>query len=182
MPAQVKPRVGAADLLTVMRFPLAALFPIVHGPLPRLAIVALAVVTDLADGVVARRTGGSRWGPVLDPIADKAFMATAFITLASHGVLNPLEIAAVLLRDIVAVLAFAGTLILRRPVALPARAGGKAVTVLQVLTLLALIAASPLSRRLAWATAAVSVYAIWDYGRAATRRSVPPVPPVPPVP
>jgi len=173
MTAQVKPRVGAADLLTVLRFPLAALFPFVHGSLARLAVVAAAAATDLADGLIARRTGGSRWGPVLDPIADKVFMATAFITLASHGVLHPLEIIAVLLRDVVAVLAFAGTLILRRPVALPARAGGKAVTVLQVLTLLALLAASPLSRPLAWATAAVSVYAIWDYGRAATRRVSP---------
>lgn len=177
MTAQVKPRVGAADLLTVLRFPLAALFPFVHGTLARLGIVAAAAVTDLCDGWIARRTGGSRWGPVLDPIADKTFMATAFITLASRGVLHPLEITGVLLRDIVAVLAFAGTAILRRPVALPARAGGKAVTVLQVLTLVALIAASPYSRQLAWATAAVSVYAIWDYGRAATRQdSVPPVP------
>jgi phosphatidylglycerophosphate synthase len=177
MAAQVKPRVGAADLLTALRFPLAALFPFVHGTLARLGIVALAAVTDLCDGLIARRTGGSRWGPVLDPIADKAFIATAFITLASHGVLHPLEITGVLLRDIVAVLAFGGTLILRRPVALPARAGGKAVTVLQMLTLLALLAASPLVRQLAWATAAVSVYAIWDYGRAATRRGgVPPVP------
>lgn len=177
MTAQVKPRMGAADLLTVLRFPLAALFPFVHGTLARLGIVAAAAVTDLCDGWIARRTGGSRWGPVLDPIADKTFMATAFITLASRGMLHPLEITGVLLRDIVAVLAFAGTAILRRPVALPARAGGKAVTVLQVLTLIALIAASPYARQLAWATAAVSVYAIWDYGRAATRQdSVPPVP------
>jgi CDP-diacylglycerol---glycerol-3-phosphate 3-phosphatidyltransferase len=177
MAAQVKPRMGAADLLTVLRFPLAALFPIVHGTLARLGIVAAAAVTDLCDGWIARHTGGSRWGPVLDPVADKAFMATAFITLAAHGVLHPLEITAVLLRDLVAVLAFAGTLLFRRPVALPARAGGKAVTVLQVLTLLALLAGSPLSRPLAWATGAVSVYAIWDYGRAATRRDgVPPVP------
>ena len=33
----------------------------------------------------------------------------------------------------------------------------------------ALIAASPLVRPLAWATGAVSVYAIWDYGRAVRR-------------
>ena len=72
MAAQVKPRVGAADLLTVLRFPLAALFPIVHGTLPRLGIVAAAAATDLCDGWIARRTGGSRWGPILDPVADKA--------------------------------------------------------------------------------------------------------------
>ena len=96
-------------------------------------------------------------------------MATAILTLAGHGLLHPLEIAAVLLRDIVAGLGFAASALLRRPVALPARAGGKAVTVGQVLTLIALIAASPLVRPLAWATAAVSVYAIWDYGRAVGR-------------
>jgi cardiolipin synthase len=165
----VKPRLGPADVLTLLRFPLAALFPFAPDALARLAIVAAAAVTDVADGLIARRTGGSRWGPVIDPIADKVFMVTAFITLASGGVLHPLEIAAVLLRDAVAVVAFTGVTILRRPVALPARAGGKAVTVCQVLTLLALIAGSPLARPLAWATGAVSVYAIWDYGRVATR-------------
>jgi phosphatidylglycerophosphate synthase len=156
-------------VLTLLRFPLAAVFPLVQSAWARLGIVAAAAVTDIADGLIARRTGGSRWGPVIDPVADKVFMVTAFITLAGSGGLHPLEIAAVLLRDAVAVAAFVGVTILRRPVALPARAGGKAVTVCQVLTLLALIAGSPLARPLAWATGAVSVYAIWDYGRVATR-------------
>lgn len=167
----MKPRLGPADGLTLLRFPLAAAFPFASRPVERLAIVALAAASDLADGLIARRTGGSRWGPWLDPVADKAFVATAFISLARQGLLHPLEITAVLLRDIVAALGFAGAWILRRPMALPARAGGKAVTVGQVLTLIALIAESPLTRPLAWATAAVSVYAIWDYGRAATQRS-----------
>jgi hypothetical protein len=57
--------------------------------------------------------------------------------------------------------------------ALPARAGGKAVTVGQILTLAASIAESPLVRPLAWATAAVGLYAIWDYGRAAARSRAP---------
>ena len=43
------------------------------------------------------------------------------------------------------------------------------MTVSQGLTVVALIAASPLVRPLAWATGAVSVYAIWDYGRAVRR-------------
>lgn len=169
MTAQVKPRLGSADVLTLLRFPLAAAFPFASAPLAQVAIVAAAALSDVADGLIARRTGGSQWGPVLDPIADKAFMVIAFISLAGHGVLHPLEIAAVLLRDAVAVAAFVGVSILRRPVALPARAGGKAVTVCQILTLVALIAGSPLARPLAWATGAVSVYAIWDYGRVATR-------------
>jgi len=71
----------------------------------------------------------------------------------------------VLLRDIVALLAYLTMVVRGRPTTLPARAGGKAVTVAQVLTLIAFLAESDLVRPLAWATAAVSVYAIWDYTR-----------------
>src|SRR2546425_1221780 len=44
-----------------------------------------------------------------------------------------------------------------------------AVAVCQLLTLVAFIADSSFVRPLAWATAAIGLYAIWDYGRAATR-------------
>jgi len=69
----------------------------------------------------------------------------------------------VLMRDLVALGAFLGTVVRKRPTTLPARAGGKWVTVGQLLTLLAFLLDSNLVRPLAWATAAVSVYAIADY-------------------
>jgi len=165
----VKPWVTPADALTLLRVPLAALFPFLHGVEWRLGAVALAAASDFFDGILARRFGASRLGAVLDPVADKLFMAAAFLTVARWGSLHPLEILGVLGRDVIAVLSFAGSAVLRRPVALPARAGGKAVTVGQLLTLVAAIATSPLVRPLAWATAAVGLYAIWDYGRAAAR-------------
>ena len=118
-------------------------------------------------GLTLRST--SRAGAILDPIADKAFMVVAFVTIARRGLLEWYELIGVLLRDVVAILGFLATAVLRRPVAVPARAGGKAVTVLQLLTLMAFIAESPFVRPLAWATAAVGLYAIWDYGRAAAR-------------
>jgi len=167
----VKPRFAVADALTAVRFPLAGLFPFVESPAWRLAIVAVAAASDMADGFLARRFGSSRAGAVLDPIADKVFMAVAFITVARRGLLEWYELIGVLLRDFVAVLAFLATWLLRRPVALPARAGGKAVTIAQLLTLVAAIAESPHVRRLAWATAAIAVYAIWDYGRTAARKT-----------
>jgi len=150
----VKPRFAVADALTALRFPLAALFPFVHSPAWQLAIVAAAAASDVADGLLARRFGASRAGTVLDPIADKAFMAVAFITVARRGLLAWYELAGVLLRDM-----------------LPARAGGKAVTIAQLLTLVAAIAESAYVRHLAWATAAIAVYAIWDYGRTAARKT-----------
>jgi len=167
----VKPTITAADVATALRFPLAAVFPFVRAPLWQLAIVAAAAATDVADGLLARRFGGSRVGAVLDPIADKVFMAVAFVTVALRGLLEWYELIGVLLRDIVAASGFLATWLLRRPTALPARAGGKAVTIAQLLTLVAAIAESPHVRRLAWATAAIAVYAIWDYGRTAARRT-----------
>ncbi|HYK82756.1 MAG TPA: CDP-alcohol phosphatidyltransferase family protein [Gemmatimonadales bacterium] len=166
-----------ADLLTVLRVPLAAAFPFVHPVAWRLGFVGAAAVSDFFDGMLARRWGGSRTGAVLDPVADKLFMAAAFVTVARDGLLYPIEIVAVLARDIVAALGYAGSWLLRRPTALPARAGGKAVTVLQLLTLVACLTGSPVARRIAWATAAVGLYAIWDYGRAAARARRPGAPP-----
>jgi phosphatidylglycerophosphate synthase len=106
-------------------------------------------------------------GSVLDPVADKLFMASAFGVVAVSGRLAPAEIVGVLLRDIVAAVAFAATLYSQRPRAIPARAGGKAVTVAQMLTLLAFLVGSPLLQPMAWATTAVAIYAIWDYYRVA---------------
>lgn len=169
----MKPWLTPADLLTSLRVPLAVVFPFVHRPMVQLGIVAVAAASDLFDGMLARRFGSSRLGALLDPVADKLFMACAFLTVARRGLLLWWEIVGVLLRDIVAA---GGALAVwrRRPVALPARAGGKAVTVAQVLTLVAFIAESPLVRPLAWATAAVSCYALWDYGRAAARATAQP--------
>ena len=74
-----------------------------------------------------------------------------------------------LLRDLVATLAFVVTFVSRRPRAIPARAGGKAVTVAQVLTLIAFLTDSPRLRPLAWATSGMALYAIWDYYRVAPK-------------
>jgi len=93
------------------------------------------------------------------------------VTIARRGLLAWYELIGVLLRDILAVLGFLATWLLHRPVALPARAGGKAVTVAQLLTLVAAIADWTYTRHLAWATAAIAVYAIWDYGRTAARKT-----------
>ncbi len=135
----------------------------------RLAVLATAAVTDVIDGMWARRLGGSRVGVVLDPVCDKLFMAATFVVVYRSGALSLWEIGGVLVRDVLAALGFLATVLLRHPTTLPARAGGKAVTVCQLLTLFAFVAGSDLLRPLAWATAAIAVYAIADYTRLAWR-------------
>jgi len=166
---QARPWVRPPDLLSILRIPLAALFVLVTGGLARCGIIAAAAASDLLDGFWARKTGGSRVGTWLDPLCDKLFMGAAFFSVFQRHALPPLEIAGVLLRDIVAVAAFVGSIFVRGPTTLPARAGGKAVTWCQMLTLTAFVADSDLLRPLAWATAAISIYAIADYGRIAWR-------------
>ena len=158
-----------ADALTAVRVPLAIAFVAVHDAGWRIAILAVAAASDFADGLVARRWGGSRLGAFLDPVADKLFMACAFGVVLVSGALSPLEILGVLARDVAAAIAFVATILLRRPAAIPARLGGKAVTICQLLTMFAFLAGSALLRPLARATAAVALYAIWDYQRVALR-------------
>lgn len=160
---------SAADVLSLLRIPLAAAFLLVSHSGWRLAIVGAAAVTDLLDGPLARRLGSSPFGAVLDPIADKLFMAAAVGVVAFSGRLEIYEIVGVLLRDIVATVAFAGTVISHQPRAIPARSSGKAVTVAQILTLIAFLIESPYLRPIAWATTLIAIIAIWDYYRVAPR-------------
>ncbi len=158
---------AVADAITLARIPLAIAFPLASTVTARLVILALAAATDLGDGLVARRFGASRAGALLDPIADKFFMATAFAVVLLSGKLAWYEVTGVLARDIVAIVAFAIVGLLGYRLSVPARLGGKVVTLLQLVTLLVFVLDRPVPelRRIAWATMAVALYAIFDYTR-----------------
>lgn len=158
-----------ANVVSFSRVPLAVAFAVYPAVGVRIAVLAAAAATDLLDGALARRLGPSQLGAWMDPVADKIFMLTAFGALALAGALGWLEVAGVLLRDVLTPLGYFASRVVRRPFAVPARVGGKAVTVGQTLTLFAWLLDSSLLRPLAWATAAMALYAIADYGRLAVR-------------
>ena len=155
------PRLG--DLLTFLRIPLAVAFVLVPSTGWRLAFLWMAGISDFVDGFAARKWGSSRLGAVLDPVADKIFVASAFGVVLAAGALTWWEVVAVLARDIAATLAFLATVAFRRPSAIAARVPGKIVTIGQLLVLWAFLLESSLFRPIAWATGAVAVYAIIDY-------------------
>ena len=160
---------SVADALTLVPLPLAAAFLLIPDPTWRFVILGAAAASDLLDGAIARRFGSSRFGVFIDPVADKLFMASAFAVVLLSGRLRLYEVLAVLARDLVAAFAFLAVWINGKPVSIPARLGGKVVTVLQLLTLVAFLADSSILRPMTWATGAVAIYAIWDYVRAAPR-------------
>lgn len=164
------PRFSLADTLSLLRIPLAVVFVLVPDTTVRLVVLVAAAASDFSDGWLARRLGASRIGAVLDPVADKLFVATAFAVVLFSGSLTWYDTVLVLIRDLVATLAVVISVFAGRATTIPARAGGKAVTLLQLITLLAFLMESPLLRPLAWATGAVALYALWDYNRHFFRR------------
>jgi CDP-diacylglycerol---glycerol-3-phosphate 3-phosphatidyltransferase len=131
--------VNVANGLTVLRLilvPVFVWFLLSGGTGGRsVAFVAFAVasVTDLLDGELARRRGLiTDFGKIADPIADKALIGAALITLSCLGDLAWWVTAIIVVREVgVTGLRF---WVIRRGVIAASR-GGKAKTLLQVIAI-----------------------------------------------
>lgn len=131
--------VNAANALTVVRLVLVPVLVgclLAGGPIWRVAAFlafGVAAVTDLLDGRIARRRGlVTDFGKIADPIADKALIGSALVTLSALGQLPWWVTAVVLVRELgVTGLRF---WVLRRGV-IPASRGGKLKTLLQVIAI-----------------------------------------------
>jgi CDP-diacylglycerol--glycerol-3-phosphate 3-phosphatidyltransferase len=131
--------VNVANALTVLRLALVPFFVwfLLSGGTGDRAIAfvafALASVTDLLDGELARRRGLiTDFGKIADPIADKALTGSALITLSYLGELWWWVTAVIVVRE----LAVTGLRfwVIRRGVIAASR-GGKAKTMLQVIAI-----------------------------------------------
>jgi cardiolipin synthase (CMP-forming) len=70
-----------------------------------LVLFALAALSDAADGFIAKRFGWqSELGGLLDPIADKLLLATAFVGLSLLRLVPPWLMATAVARDVIIVL------------------------------------------------------------------------------
>ncbi|GLC24366.1 CDP-alcohol phosphatidyltransferase family protein [Roseisolibacter agri] len=126
------------NVVSLSRFVLAAGFLASTGNGERVALVGVASLTDFLDGWLARRRNAvSRWGALIDPLADRAFVLAAVTTLLLQGQLTLLQVGVLLLRDIMTAIGFlvARSVAWLRPVAFRARPLGKVVTALQLVTL-----------------------------------------------
>jgi CDP-diacylglycerol--glycerol-3-phosphate 3-phosphatidyltransferase len=73
-------RIALVPVLVVLFY-----IPYVWSNLACVVVFVLAAVTDIADGVIARRTGQtSRFGAFLDPVADKIMVSTALVLLVQR--------------------------------------------------------------------------------------------------
>jgi CDP-diacylglycerol--glycerol-3-phosphate 3-phosphatidyltransferase len=130
-----------------------------------LALFVAASLTDLADGWLARHRGQcTDFGALVDPIADKALVATALVCLSARGLLPWWATVVVLARE--AAVTVVRLAVLHRGV-IPASRGGKVKTVAQTAMIVLALAAPGWTAVL---TAVVVTTVLWtvltglDYG------------------
>jgi CDP-diacylglycerol--glycerol-3-phosphate 3-phosphatidyltransferase len=132
----------------------------------RVGLIGAAAVTDFLDGWLARRVDAtSRWGALLDPIADRVFVLTVVGTFLFTGALSTGAYFILLIRDIATAVGFlvARAIPWLRSVKFQARMAGKVVTVLQLLTLAAVLVYPLAVPFLLVGVAIASVASIVDY-------------------
>ena len=159
------------NLISAARIPLAALFVLMDGLTARLLIVAIAGVSDWADGRLARATGSvSSTGVWLDPVADKIFIVASVVALTLDVGLPLWVLPLLLLRDIGVLIGAVYLAALGRRKGSPARTAGKWVTWLQFVALGLILLRPALATWIAPAVGIVGAIALRDYGRAVLRR------------
>ena len=163
------------NALSILRLGLAFAFPSIP-PSFHLPVVAIAGFSDFADGVIARRFGGSSWiGGIIDAVADKLFVFAVLFVVARDGDLALWQIGLLLARDAAVGVAAAYAIFKRRWDAfqnMASRAWGKRTTA-ALFVLFLLMLAGPgeaggfgwvWAERIAFAVAAAfSVLAAFDY-------------------
>lgn len=163
------------NLLTVAR--LAAVVPAIWAILEHrftlaLVVLLIAGISDALDGPLARRRGEvTRLGAYLDPIADKLLLSGAYLALWMAGVAPGWLAAVVFGRDALILLGVGAALAFTPLREFAPSAWGKASTVVQVITGVALLTAAacpwpPLKQIasvLVWLAAAATLWSGLDY-------------------
>lgn len=131
------------NLITLARILLTPLFIIflIQGCYRKALIVfLLAGLSDLADGLIARRwQQKSRLGSYLDPLADKLLISSSFVTLSIAHQIPPWLTVVVISRDVALAL---GVLLLRLaeyPLTIRPSLAGKWTATLQLATVLVVL-------------------------------------------
>lgn len=158
--------------ISLSRLLLAFLFVAMGGVWQRTALILVAGFTDVLDGWLARRSRtASVAGALIDPIADRVFVLSAVTSYLIEGQLSTGQVFLFLARDIATAVGFVVARFIPGLTAASFRARpiGKAVTVLQLATLLAVLLAPDLAKMLVVLIGLLSAISIVDYTLALER-------------
>jgi len=154
------------NTISLSRVVLAVAFVLVPNPWDRIALITVAGFTDFMDGWFARLAKKeSTTGALLDPLADRIFVFVAISTYLFEGALTTGQYFVFLTRDIATAVGFLVAKIIPtlRPAVFRARLLGKIVTVVQLITLVAMLVLPELTDGLIATIGVISIASIVDY-------------------
>ncbi|HWF44833.1 MAG TPA: CDP-alcohol phosphatidyltransferase family protein, partial [Candidatus Kapabacteria bacterium] len=162
--------VTPSNLISLMRafMVLPAIFALIaHLYILVASIFVVAFLSDLLDGLVARRTNTvSELGKIIDPLADKIFVGLVVIAMAAYGLIPIWFLVAIIVRDLIIL---AGGIWAKRKlgVVLPSNYPGKAAVLIISLTLFLIMTGVPgnIITGMEWLAIALMVGSLFVYGR-----------------
>jgi len=158
-----------ANKITLVRLvliPVIVIGLLMGAPLWPTLLFILSALTDVLDGLVARRLGQKTvLGSYLDPLADKLFLVFVYFTLAYLGKTPVWVFVVIFARDLLIFLGWNIIYILTQNSTPAPRWLGKASTLLQMSTVVVLLAEplAPLRPYFVGAMIAVTVASMIDY-------------------
>ena len=154
------------NTVSLSRLVLALAFVLVSGTWERIALIAIAGLTDFMDGWLARHEKAETTaGALIDPIADRVFVFVAITTFLVEDQLSAGQYFIFLSRDIATAVGFVVAKVVPtlRPAVFRARLLGKLVTVAQLITLVTIIILPELTYGLVMTVGLLSAASIVDY-------------------
>ncbi len=136
----VTPRLNIPTILTFSRIVSIPFFLLLapNHPILGALIFGLASVTDFLDGYIARKTGQiTRFGIILDPIADKFLVISALVLLVDLGSLSAFVAIVIIVREFL--VTGLRVVALSKNIVMPAEMGGKLKTAAQITAILCLV-------------------------------------------
>lgn len=132
--------VNIPTVITFTRILLIPFFIFLTPPRPLLgaSIFAIASLTDLIDGYIARRSMQvTKFGVLLDPIADKLLVISALIILVDMGLIPAWMAIVIIAREFL--VTGLRIVALSKDIVIPAETGGKIKAVTQIISVLLLL-------------------------------------------
>ncbi len=133
-------RLNLPTVLTLSRIVLIPVFvfTVYQHPIFGVIIFGIASMTDFLDGYLARRSGEiTKFGIILDPIADKFLVISALIVLVDMERLSAWIAITIIVREFL--VTGLRAVALSKDVVIPAEIGGKIKTGIQIAAILCLI-------------------------------------------
>lgn len=156
------------NILTVFRLALVPVFayiffsPIKNSLFLSIAIFLIAGATDVLDGYIARKHNlVTRFGIVMDPLADKLMLITVLYCLTAKNYIVSWVFWVIILKELSMIIG--GTLLLNKDMVIPSNIFGKISTLLFYLSIFILIFSEYLGKILIYVAVASAIVAFFNY-------------------